>query len=133
MTSPWQAFADTLRNFWRIQEGTPAASGAAQGKKDGDGRAPPSGASWEFGLNPAKTPGQNFGGRCSVSAASWPGKKDGGDKSAALQLDVKIHIEFVRMRPEAKFVVLFGLHRDPVLDEVLVEHITFQEELMVGL
>ena len=46
-------------------------------------------------------------------------------------LQVEIHEEFVRMCTQAKRVVFFLLHLDPVIDEVLVKHVAFEQEFMV--
>ena len=53
--------------------------------------------------------------------------------TAVIGLEIEIHVEFVRMRAQAKRIVFFGLHIDPVIDEVFVEDVAFEQELMVGL
>src|SRR5258708_2895950 len=51
--------------------------------------------------------------------------------SGEINSHVVIHREFVGMRTETESIVFLLLHLDPVLDEVDVEDVAFQQERMI--
>jgi hypothetical protein len=46
-------------------------------------------------------------------------------------LHVEVHVKLVWMRSKAQSVVLPHLHLNPVVNKVLIEHIPFQQELVI--
>jgi hypothetical protein len=47
------------------------------------------------------------------------------------RLQIEIHVELVRVRPEPKSVVFFHFQLNPVADEILREDVTFEQEIVI--
>jgi hypothetical protein len=46
-------------------------------------------------------------------------------------LQIEIHVELVRVRPEPKSVVFFHFQLNPVADEILREDVAFEQEIVI--
>jgi hypothetical protein len=74
--------------------------------------------------------------------ASWvvplpiSGKKrrlrTGAFSDLAERLQIEIHEKLVRMRAQTQRIVLLHFHVDPVIKEIFVEHVAFEEEIVIS-
>ena len=59
--------------------------------------------------------------------------RTGAFSNLAQRLQIEVHEKLVRMRAQTQRIVLLHFHLDPVIKEILVEHVAFEEEVVISL